>query len=1360
LRARPAEDLALYAEVNEPLARAALADGAARFDCEPLREAARRWILTPSGRSAALTLQDILLEQGRWVEALDAARSTRIDFEATGATPHERLLMRAREALALQGLGRIQDLEALAQLYAREPALSLRVGTTTRRASEWFGELAAAVPPNIPAPFVQPPLAAAARLRVWSDSFDRNTDARELFVLDGREISPRVGYFAVLPAVQGDRVFWNDGLHLVARGLTSRTALWPPVAGPVAQFAGRRNRNLQFRVLVDDELVVAPLEGPPSSKRQRAWQGFDTIESIPNRKLVAVDAATGRVRWSHHAPAVGTTSDRDFLKRLSVAHPPIARGDTLYCTGTVLLGVFHHWVLALDRDSGAIRWRTWLGAGQLELNMFGNPVKDAVALPLAIDDGVIYGSTCMGVAFAVDAHSGTVQWESAYDQEPMPGTDSPITYERHPGWLPEAPVAYGDEVFMAPIDSPWVIACKKADGTVRMLPATRRTLSSLNTWFLGIHGDVLLVAGQVLTALDPLSGALRWRSVDIPARGARSTIEGRPVVYGDMVVIPVEDPRSRGSALHVHDLAGGALRASHEAKDRSLLGNLVLSDEALLVAGEDSIAVHFDREEVEARLVREVRAGKATPAQHLRLGELRLRRLDYTGAVRSFEQALADATAGSAANASTQAHQALVNVWLLAAHATDADRPDGASPEQCHENALAHAFSDMDRGRVLSESVEQAVSAKNWARALALSEKLSALPESTRVAPQTAVRALLGKNAPDEPLAPALFAGLVSAELSAATGDVATALRRWQALRTGAGREIVNGEPLQQVATRRIKALLESSGPTAYATLEAEARTAFTKASTPADEPALRRVLSEWPEASVAKEVREALIEFLVKSGKAGAAVLEHGRQLTDTRSASDAERLRHARLLNAAGLKDSAREVAQSISRAGQATPDVTAFLASVTLPARVVEAPADQLQPAWRLGREDADGPAQIITPIGHELPEGMVLVYLDGQCSAIDARRGVALWSRPLTTLDSQAHVADGRLLLHHDGVIACVDLANGATLWESSEERFQFVGAGVAEGIVHVLARSDDRTSALRLLALDWCTGTELLNLGVGHSDQGAIQWSAGLVLVQSAGTTHSLVFDGLCLAEVATVPPPEELLSPAFLTHSGLVVLHRGEQQSRSPRDTAEHSFVGFDPRSKIELWKHNAGRGNCAATGSDGKYLVYQFTEPLGRARRISVLDLERGTTAATTPLGSEAPSAPPVLSGERLFQSLRNVPRPGTSGGFAERVKVFDLAQGTSPWSSADFTGNNLSLRVLNAGSRVLIRKSTNSRGTRMPSSTLYALDSATGSVVGSTELGPHPNYTQDVGMQIAGGTLVTAVGRELIGWRAPPAK
>lgn len=1360
LRARPPEDLTLYTEMQEPAARAALAEGASHLALGPLREAARRWILTPSGRSAALTLLDILLEQGRFSEALDAARSSTVDFEAAGAPPAERLLVRAREALALHGLGRSADLAELARSFEREPRPSLRVGAATRPAAEWFTELAGSVHATPEPAHMEPPLAAAARLRVWADTFDLNADARELFVLEGREVNARVGVFPVLPVVHGANIYWNDGLHLVARGITARSALWPPVSGPMAQFSGRRNRNLQFRILADDNILVASLEGQPSSRRQRAWQGFDTIESIPNRKLVAVDATNGKVLWSHHAPGAGTTSDKDFLRRLSVVHPPVARGNTLFCAGTSLLGVFHHWALAIDRESGAILWRTWLGAGQLELNMFGNPVKEAVPLPLAVVDGVLYGSTCMGVAFAVDASSGTILWESTYEQEPMPGTDSPVTYERHPGWLPEEPAVHGDEVFMAPTDSPVVIACNKRDGTVRTLNATRRSLSSLNTWFLGIHGGQLLIAGQVLAAMTPETGALRWRSVDLPARGARCVIEGRPAVHGKLVVVPVEDPRSRGSALHVHDLDGGALLARHEAKDRGLVGNVVLADETLVIAGEETISVHFDREEVEARLLRAVRAGSATPAQHLRLGELELRRPDYVSAIKSFEQSLKGSETAADANGVALAHRALVDAWLAAARASAADIPDGVSREACHERALAHAGSMEDRARVLGSALESAVAAKSWALALARAEALRALGDAVTITPETALQNLLDKNSPDGPAPAALLAGLVTAEIAHAQGDAPTALQRWQSLRSTQGRRILNGEPLQQVAARRIRELLTACGPAAYSALEADARAAFASARGSSDEAPLRRMLEEWPEAAVAAEARDALIDLLVKNGKAAAAVLENERRFVASGNATAAARLRHAGLLHSAGLADSAREVAESVQLRGEELEVTAAFLAQLGPAGHTIDAPPDHLVPAWRIGREDADSPAQFLTTNGHPLPAKLVLAFIDGQLSAVDAAKGLILWSRPVTSLNSSAHVADGRVLLHHDGVLACVDLSSGATQWECPQESFQFLGAGVALGIVHVLVRSDDRAAALRLLSLDWCSGTELLNLAVGQTEQGMLQFNAGLVLVQTAGAPHSTVLDGLTLSAVSEIPPLETLQSSAFLSKSGLVVLHQGGPAQPDRRSNAEHIFTAFDPRTKSERWRHVAGSGMCMTTGSDGRHLVYQMTERDGRNRRMTVLELERGTTAATSPLGNDATSAQPLLVENRLFQSLRSAPRPGTGGGFTERVKVLDLANGNSPWSSADFTGTNLNLRVIAAGSRVLIRRSTNSRGTRVPSSTLYNLDTETGAVTGTTELGPHPNYTNDAGMQMAAGTLVTAVGRELIGWRAPAGK
>ena len=1357
LRQLPAEQFAQYVKRMEPLAAALLQRGASTFAEAPLREAAARWLLVPSGQTAALTLLDLLLDQGRFDEALLQAQRLEAELRSIAAGATAQVQAAARTALALRGLGRRAGLEAMAVAHSGADAGTLRVGAQTLPAATWFRSLAEeiAAPSAADATTHFPPLDVVRR-RMWAEPLQRNNESRELYVFDEHEVSARVGWFAVMPSVQGAAVFWNDGLALRCASLFTRSELWPAVRGPVNRHAGRRNRNLLFRVMVDGDLAVAALEGPPLARPQRAWQGFETIEAIPNRKLVAVDSTNGAVRWSHHTPS---GDERDFLRRLSVLQPPIARGDTLYATGTVQLGVFHHWAMAIDRSTGRLRWRTYLGAGQLELNMFGNPVKEAVPLPLAEADGVLYCCTNMGVFCAVDALTGTLLWASAYAQESIPSTDSPVTYERHPGWVSTAPVIAGERVYAAPLDSMTVVSFQRNDGMVQSYSATRRTLANPNTWFLGVHKGLMLVAGNVLTAVDAQSGAVRWRSVEIPARAGRAIFEGQPAVVDGSIWAAMADPRNRGSAIQRYALDGGALLEQQEARDQSLLGNIVVAPEALVIAGEDELAVCFDREEVEARLLREVRNPNANAATHLRLGELLMRKPDYAAAIPAFEQALQVAERSSDTIVVATAKRALFEAWLAAA-SSRRELPAGTTVQKCFERALENASDARSKARVLLAALDVALRDDDALAAMRQCDDILASVAGEQVQAAGQLAELLGRNAPDAPVEAGLLAALAAARISEKAGDARAAAKRWQLVRERYGRQILNGEPVRSVASRALQELLNRDGRAVYAEVEQQATERFAAARAAQDEAGLRAVVENWPEASVAAEAHAALVALLIQRGKAAEAVPELQRNFRDHGSNAAAQVARYAELLRALKLHDSAREVAQRLATFGSAdvggrsaaqlAAEIIGAHAPVAAPSGIVP---DNLQVAWRHGRPDSESAALALQPAGAALPPHMLLGLVDEALVALQAEDGAVLWSIPVQELQSPVHAADGRLLLHHDGLLACVDWSTGRELWRVQGNQFQFIAAATHEGLVVALTRTLDRGAALRLMSFDWLSGQLVHSVAASDVDRGGLQFNAGLALVIAEGTEGARAFDVLSLAQVGPAAVGTHEVAPPFLSTGGLLVSF----EFSGPRNTPAITIRARDAHSGAEAWKHELGAGQCVPTGSDGRYLACQFSPARGGpGRRFTVLDLQDGTSRVSAALANnEIISGPAIFADGRVYQPQRLAFRTGA--GLAERVKAYDLATGASPWASADFTGPNLALRAVPLSSVVLLRKSVaGGRGLRTPASTLYGLDLASGTVIGVTELGSVGNWGQDAGLVACGQTLVAAAGQQLVGLRA----
>ena len=89
--------------------------------------------------------------------------------------------------------------------------------------------------------------------------------------------------------------------------------------------------------------------------------------------------------------------------------------------------------------------------------MFGNARMEFAASPLCLNDGVIYGASNLGVAFAIDASAGETRWVGAYDVVRMPTASLRRQRDRAVYFMNNAPVVTDGVVCLTPLDSPYVL---------------------------------------------------------------------------------------------------------------------------------------------------------------------------------------------------------------------------------------------------------------------------------------------------------------------------------------------------------------------------------------------------------------------------------------------------------------------------------------------------------------------------------------------------------------------------------------------------------------------------------------------------------------------------------------------------------------------------------------------------------------------------------------------------------------------------------------------------------------------------------------------------------------------------------------
>jgi outer membrane protein assembly factor BamB len=197
-----------------------------------------------------------------------------------------------------------------------------------------------------------------------------------------------------------------------------------------------------------------------------------------DRKVYAVDLASGQVQWSHRLSGIA-------------AGGVLVSGDTVYVASSRPQGR----VYALDRATGRRLWRQKTGV---------------VGAPLALTGGILVVATQRGDVLGLDRATGDQRWR------------------RRLGTSRAAPVeAGGGAMVIATVDS--VFRIDGASGEVTHRVPSRGTV--LSPW---VPFEGALVAGttdSAVVALDPADLSLRWSvRVDAPVLAS-------PAASGDTLFV-------------------------------------------------------------------------------------------------------------------------------------------------------------------------------------------------------------------------------------------------------------------------------------------------------------------------------------------------------------------------------------------------------------------------------------------------------------------------------------------------------------------------------------------------------------------------------------------------------------------------------------------------------------------------------------------------------------------------------------------------------------------------------------------------------------------------------------------------------
>jgi len=477
----------------------------------------------------------------------------------------------------------------------------------------------------------------------------------------------------IMPAVDKGQLFFQDNTRIYARDLDGGEPLpaWVdtyPMENGAYKVPGNPSPvplGRQLCVTVNDKYVAA-VTGFPDPWTDSAPPGEDS-------RLVCLDRKTGRQIWTstlHDLP-----NSQTALRALQMGGSPLFVGDNLYVLVHGIKGQFEDcYVACFALATGQFRWATFIANSGIEPS-FGpmadeaSQFSDAVS-HIAYAGGRIFVVTNLGAVASVDAFTGAIAWLDIYRTEttPMAGVNfNPALLRRFGGiaqpdeesvyasapWIYNPAVVQEGNLFVLPADSHSLFVYDAAGGKlIKQIPLSElqetrdpnvQNSPDLPSTLLGVRGNLVYLAGarqvwQVPWRTIPKDPANvdstpgYWRSTEgdqypsKPAQGDQDLliqVRGRGFVTADAVYLPTQKYLLRilvSSGLL--DSVNSSFPKGGWEEGKEGPGNVIVTQDHLIVAGDRQVAVYTDLALARAKLDREIADAPADPDARLHYAEV------------------------------------------------------------------------------------------------------------------------------------------------------------------------------------------------------------------------------------------------------------------------------------------------------------------------------------------------------------------------------------------------------------------------------------------------------------------------------------------------------------------------------------------------------------------------------------------------------------------------------------------------------------------------------------------------------------------------------------------------------------------
>lgn len=414
----------------------------------------------------------------------------------------------------------------------------------------------------------------------------------------------------LFPVRVGDLVFLSNSLSLFAVNAYSGNLRWASEQPPGWDGLSSRDRDEFFEGIAPRDTMIAPAAServvvsahqvPVTDLENATFRNIAITTIIPDRRLYAYDVQSGEELWNHHPPETWDGESGSFTDRVSVAGPPVINASRVIVPVHRMYGRIEFYVACYDLVTGEPLWTTQLVSGQRELNMFARAEREFSAPPVRIEGDRVVVLTQLGAVAVLDLFSGSILWESLYDQI-VPPTRSSFSAQRIKNyWRNAAPVVADGVIVVTPFDSRNLIGFDLASGEtlwtvphayIDQLAGPYRDDVNL---LIGADRNTVYLGGWPVMALRSSGGLRREEPIELAWRYPAGEIENdnstsaRAVLLSDRIIIPTRNER-----IEVDRFGGGRRHKSVPWKSgRS--GNLLVQDGTLYTLTSGHLDGYFE----------------------------------------------------------------------------------------------------------------------------------------------------------------------------------------------------------------------------------------------------------------------------------------------------------------------------------------------------------------------------------------------------------------------------------------------------------------------------------------------------------------------------------------------------------------------------------------------------------------------------------------------------------------------------------------------------------------------------------------------------------------------------------------------